>query len=285
MAFNALVVFHQASAHVIAELPRFREFEHAIRWSLVVICAAGTWLIARLFKWPARLTRLSRSSVVLIAAWWLLQPVALYAFSNFTGDSAFISRYLTLAMPGAALMATAAAARYIPADRWRIASFALGAGVLLLMGQWTAPELRHDNSDWRAAAREEVRLASSSNMPVICLSPFVEARSPIWTPDYPLPGFLYSHLSFYPLKGGFYLFPFGAAARDAEGYASRLTANTLSGSSRFVIYGANKFWRDWFTHNPELKGWRSSLEMFGDVQLVVFDAPPATPMTGQRENQ
>jgi hypothetical protein len=110
-------------------------------------------------------------------------------------------------------------------------------------------------------------------MPVIVLSPFVEARPPIWTPDYPLPGFLYSNLSFYPLKGRFYLFPFGAAARDGEAYALRLTADTLSKSHRFVIYGANNFWRNWFAHSPDLKGWRSRLEMFGDVQLAVFDAP------------
>lgn len=276
VALNALFVLHQAGAHVISELPGFREFEHAVRWSLVFICAAGAWLAAKLFRWPPKLIRLSGSSLVLIAAWWLVQPVALYAFSNVTGDSAFISRYLTLAMPGAALMATAAAAKFISPGRWDAASVALGSGVLLVMGQWTAPQLRHDNSDWRSAAREEVRLATSPDMPVICLSPFVEARTPVWSPDYPLPGFLYSHLSYYPLKGRFYLFPFGAAARDGEAYATSLTANTLSGSRRFVVYGANTFWEDWFSRNPELKGWKSRVEMFGDVKLAVFDAPNTT---------
>jgi mannosyltransferase len=279
VAINALALFHQASAHVISELPGFREFEHATRWSLVIICAAGTWLVARLFKWPIqRASLLSGSSFVLIAAWWLIQPVALYVFSRVTGDSVFITRYLSLALPGTALAATAAAAMFIPPDRWTSVSIALGAGVLLVMGQWTTPpwstqELRHDNSDWRSAAREETRLATTSDMPIIVLSPFVEARPPIWTPDYPLPGFLYSHLSFYPLKGKFYLFPFGFAASDGEAYALHLTADTLSKSPRFVIYGANNFWRNWFAHNPDLKGWRSRLEMFGDVQLVVFDAP------------
>ena len=38
VAVNALLVFHQANAHVIAEMPGFREFEHAIRWSLVLVC-------------------------------------------------------------------------------------------------------------------------------------------------------------------------------------------------------------------------------------------------------
>lgn len=274
VTMEALGVLHQASAHVISELPGFREFEHATRWSLVVICTAGTWLVARLFKWPEpQVAVWSGSAMVLMASWWLVQPLALFAFSRVTGDSVFISRYVSLALPGTALMATAAAAMFIPADRWSNVSIALGAGVLLVMGQWTTREMRHDNSDWRSAAREEVRLASSSDIPVICLSPFVEARPPIWRPDYPLPGFLYSQLDFYPLKGRFYLFPFGADARDGEDYARRLTDDTLSKTPRFVIYGANNFWRDWFAHNPELRGWRNRVEMFGDVQLAVFDAP------------
>ena len=53
------------------------------------------------------------TDLILIAAWWLIQPLALYSFSRFTGDSVFISRYLSLALPGTALMATALAAKYL----------------------------------------------------------------------------------------------------------------------------------------------------------------------------
>ncbi len=273
VALNALVVVRQAGAHVIAELPGFREFEHAVRWSLVLICGAGVWLVARALKWPPVATRLPGSSQALIALWWLGQPLAIFAFSRITGDSAFITRYVSLALPGTALMATVVAARFIPENRWWHVSAVLGAGAVLFMGQWGTPEVRHDNSDWRAAAREEVRLANSPEMPLICLSPFVEARRPVWSPDYPLPGFLYSHLAYYPLKGRFYLFPFGAAASDGEDYAAKLTAETLARSGRFVIYGANQFWQDWFAHRPELTGWRNRLEMFGDVKMAVFEAP------------
>ena len=273
VATDAVHVLHQAGSHVISELPGFREFEHAIRWSLVVICSAGAWLLARFFKWPLNQKPVSSSSLILIGSWWLIQPLALYMFSNVTGNAVFISRYLSLCLPGTALMATAAAAIFIPPSRWQNISIALGAGVLVLMGQWNTPAMRHDNSDWRAAAREETRLATSPDMPIICLSPFVEARRPTWSPDYLLPGFLYSHLTYYPLKGRFYLFPFGADAADGETYATKLTADKLAASSRFVIYGANDFWRSWFEHNPNLKGWQSQLEMFGDVKLAVFNAP------------
>lgn len=273
VAINALFVMHQAGSHVIAEMPGFREFEHAVRWSLVLIAGAGVWLMARILKWPAGETKPQFTSIALIALWWLGQPLAIFLFSRFTGDSAFITRYVSLALPGTALMATAVAARWIPEDRWLPLSLAMGAGAVLFMGQWTTADVRHDNSDWRAAAREVVRLADSPEMPVICLSPFVEARSPVWTPDYPLPGFLYSHLGYYPLRGRFYLFPFGEAAADGETYAAKITAETLGKSRRFVIYGANQFWRDWFAQRPELSGWRNRLEMFGDVKLVVFEGP------------
>ena len=56
------------------------------------------------------------SSLVLIAAWWLLQPVALFAVSRVTGSSMFVARYLYLGLPGAALAATLAAAYFIPPD-------------------------------------------------------------------------------------------------------------------------------------------------------------------------
>jgi hypothetical protein len=268
-ALKAILVLREAPAHVVAYVPGFREFQHAIRWSLVVICGGAASLLAWLFGW--RPNRTNWSSTSLIVAWWLSQPICLYLFSNFTGDSVFLDRYLSIALPGIALTATAAAAAWIPSEHWRASSIALGIGVLMVMGKWSTPMPRHDNSDWRSAAREENRLAISPEMPVICPSPFIEARSPVWHPDYALPGFLYAHLSVYSVKGKPYLFPFGAAAADAEEYASDLTNDTLSRSGRFVIYGANKYWREWFAARPELAGWHSRLEKFGDIEVAVFD--------------
>jgi hypothetical protein len=273
VAVKALLLLRQAGAHVITTPPGFRDFQHAIRWSLVATCGGGAWLLARLLGWSRN--RWSGVSLAVIAAWWLGHPVCLYLFSRLTGNSVFIGRYLSIALPGIALAATAAAAAWIPAERWGIAALALGIGSLAAMGQWSTPAPRHDNSDWRSAAREESRLATSSDTPVICLSPFIEARSPAWRPDYPLPGFLYAHLMFYPLRGKFYLFPFGAAAPDGEAYAANLSKETLSRSRRFIIYGANRFWRQWFESRPELKNWRCRLEKFGDVELAVFDQSDA----------
>ncbi len=272
-ALQALFVLRGAGAHVITYLPGIREFEHAIRWSLVLICGGGAWLLARLLHWPPPRERPKKSSVFLIALMWLCQPVSLYLFSHITGNSVFIDRYLSLELPGIALMATVAAAVSIPDNYWRRISVALGIGVLIMTGKWTIASPRHDSSDWRAAAREENRLAVSPDMPVICLSPFVEGRLPAWSPDYPLPGFLYSHLDYYPVKGKIYLLPFGRSPEDGENYAASLTRDVLSRSSRFVIYGANLFWREWFESRPELKGWQSRLEKFGDIEVAVFDRP------------
>jgi hypothetical protein len=263
---QALSLLHEAGAHVITTLPGFRDFQHEIRWSLVVICGGGAWLLSRKPR-----GRVPAASLALIGAWWLVTPVAIYVFSHATGNSVFIGRYLSLGLPGTALMATASAAVSIPADRWREASLALGIGVLLVMGQWTVRAPRHDNSDWRSAALAENRFALAPDTPVICPSPFIEARSPVWRPDYPLPGFLYAHLPVYPLRGKLYLFPFESA--DGEQYAAQLTAATLVQSGRFIVYGGDKnvrFWREWFSRRPELQGWQNQIEKFGDVWIAVF---------------
>jgi len=138
----------------------------------------------------------------------------------------------------------------------------------------------------RAAARSVNALVLGPDTPVICPSPFVEARPPIWTPDYHLPGFLYAHLPVYPVSGHTYLFPFvtteeaaqkvSVAPPEVEQYAAGLTRGTLAGSRRFVVYGGNgsvRFWRKWFLARPELSGWRMTRRYFGDVELAEFDAP------------
>ena len=87
------------------------------------------------------------TTIVLIAGWWLCQPVLLYAFSWLTGDAVFVPRYLQLALPGAALASTAMAALFIPAGEWRRISAVFALGVFLFLGQWRealaeAPQLR-----------------------------------------------------------------------------------------------------------------------------------------------
>jgi hypothetical protein len=91
--------------------------------------------------------------------------------------------------------------------------------------------------------------------PVICPSPFVEARRPAWTPDYALPGFLYAHLKYYPIHGRILPFPF-------EGVADSMP---LSGP--ILIYGGRGGVRPlerWYTD----RGWRSQAWEFGDVVVV-----------------
>jgi len=63
-------------------------------------------------------------------------------------------------------------------------------------------------------------------MPVICPSPFIEARPPVWTPGYPLASFLYAHLPVYPIQGKVYAFPF-ENDDESERFARALTRETL----------------------------------------------------------
>jgi hypothetical protein len=274
--FQALALYRQAGAHVIVALPSVRDLVLSLKLGLVVVCEAGVWLASRAFRWRADGSPLPRSSRILIASWWLCQPLCLFAFSRLTGNSVFVARYLWLALPGAALAATWVASRFVPATRWKPLAAALGAGVLLLNGQWDRGWPWHHNSDWRGAARKIQELRLGPDTPVICPSPFIEAKPPVWRPDYPLPGFLYTHLGVYPVPGQIRLFPFEDSA-EAEGFARQLSGQTLDVSKSFVLYGGQGqvgFWKDWFNGRPELAGWSNEqFRTFGDVEVVLFHHP------------
>jgi mannosyltransferase len=276
VAIQTVDLMREARAHVIARPPSLAQFLRSLQLPLIAVCAAGTWLVARVRKWRPDKTAPAPSTpaIVLIAGWWLFQPVLLFGFSWLTGDSVFVPRYLQLALPGVALAATAAAARFVPLGRWRSLSALLAIGALLYLGQWRELWPRHHNSDWRAAAAAVNQFAGE--VPVICPSPFVEARPPAWRPDYPLPGFLYAHLSVYPIRGRVYLFPFESSP-EADSFASTLAQGTLRESRRFLIFGWEPqvhFWRDWFGRRAEFSGWSiRRLGPFADVDVVEFVAP------------
>jgi hypothetical protein len=277
VAMKAFSLLHEAGAHVIMKVPGYRALLHQIRWNLVAICGAASWIIARSAGQGKTASSVPRTSLALVLAWWLMQPVCLYLFSRATGNSVFLERYMSIAVPGIAFAATAATAFWIPPRHWRAASLTLGVGVLLVTGNWSVASPRHDNSDWRGAALTENALALNADTPVICPSPFIEARFPVWRPDYPLPAFLYSHLPWYPLKGKPYLFPFEPL--DGRDYAEQITG-ILAKSDRFMIYGGDKtvvMWMRWFSDRPDLVDWHSRLELFGDIGLAVFDRSPITP--------
>lgn len=269
---RAIELNAQAGQHVVTEQPTWLNLEHSVRTLLVLAAGAGAWIWSRLAKergWAA----IPASTLGLILAWWLWHPVALFAFSRITGNSVFVPRYTALSLPGTAMAATFAAAWFLPSRFWKPAALILGACALLLFGKWTELWPPHHNSDWRGAARAVNELSLTPSTPVICPSPFVEARPPAWTPDYKMPGFLYAHLLVYPVRGNVVLFPF-ATSPEAEDYAAALAQGAIPSAGRFVIYGGNgqaHFWRDWFEKRPELAGWsHRSLGSFRDVDAVVF---------------
>jgi len=275
VSVQTLSLLREANAHVIVGPPSLLQFLRSLQLPLILACAGGAWLACRIRRWKAAPRALTASALVLIAAWWLCQPVLLFFFSRLTGESIFVGRYLDLALPGAALAATAASARFLPSGSWRLLSAALALAALLLMAQWRQPWPRHHDSDWRAAAAAVNQAeAGSGEVPVICISPFIEARPPVWTPAYPLPGFLYSYLSVYPIRGRIYLFPFETSPQ-AGSFAAALADGTLSQSRRFLIYGWGpqvRYWHAWFGRRAKFADWREhTLGPFADVDVVEFD--------------
>lgn len=273
---EALSLFREANRHVFAETPTRRQLTDALKWKLILECGAGAWIVSLLLR-SKNATEFPWGPATLIAGWWLIHPLCLFAFSWITGNSVFVARYLSPALPGAALAATFIVSRFVPPSvpgvpwaQWNRVTIVFAAAVCIVMGQWG--RLPASNSDWRDAAIAVNRLGA--DIPVVCPSPFVEARWPVWRPDYPLPGFLYAHLPVYPVRGREYLFPFKDSP-EAEQYAASLSKNVFPSAGRFVIYGGQgnvRFWRKWFDARPELSGWMNTrLGPFGDVDVVLFE--------------
>jgi hypothetical protein len=275
IAVRAFALNADAKAHVVIDQPRWQDLERSLRLLLVAASGLGAWIWSRIARLREPFT-IPASTVAMILAWWLWHPVALFAFSRISGNSVFVPRYLALSLPGAAAASTLAAALFLPARFWKPAGLTMGLCALIFLGNWTHLWPPHHNSDWRAAAEAVNELRLPSSTPVICPSPFIEARPPAWTPDYKMPGFLYAHLLVYPVHGNVALFPF-ASSPEAEDYATALVQGGLPAAGQFVIYGGNgqaHFWRDWFEKRPELDGWiHRSLGQFDDVDAILFTAP------------
>lgn len=285
VAFDALRLVREAKSHVVADLPTSRELRRTLKFLLLAQCGGGAFLAALLLRWRKETggpgpSSPALSSWVLILGWWLWHPLALFAFSWATGNSLFVDRYLSLALPGAALAATLAAALSVPSTYWRPCAAVLGICVLAALGQWLdlvegAPWPWHHNSDWRDAARTVNEWTLDPSTPVVLPSPFIEAKFPVWRPDYPLPGFLYSYLPVYRLRGRPYLLPFERSP-ESEKYAATLSA-IFSETPRFMIYGGDRnvfTWRNYFASRPELHGWGNrTSRQFGDVAVAIFENP------------
>jgi hypothetical protein len=118
--------------------------------------------------------------------------------------------------------------------------------------------------------------ATNPATPVLCPSPFIEARPPVWQPAYALPGFLYCHLPVYPFRGKPYLLPFDDSP-EAERYVTSLAEGPIPASGRFLIYGGSgsvRYWRNWFSVRPQFSAWhRERLGPFGDVVVELFERP------------
>ena len=275
-ALEAVKLARQAQAHVIVDLPTLRMLPRTLKFLLLAQCGGGALLAGLIFRWKREASKPALSSWILILFWWSWHPLALFGYSIVTGNSVFVDRYLSLALPGAALAATALAALSIPERWWRPSAIVLGVCVLVTLGQWHEEWPMHHNSDWRDAART-VNEWSDASTPVLLPSPFIEAKPPVWRPDYPLPGFLYSYLPTYKVSGTLYLLPFERSP-EAEAYAAAL-APMLAEAPRFLIYGGDKnvfLWRSFFASRPELRGWGNRhAGNFGDVDVAIFENPAA----------
>ena len=126
VVISALAMNRDAAQHVFAPLPSWFELGESFKIRLVAGCALGALIYARWRRAPRVDAVPSFSAIVLIAGWWLVQPLGLFAYSHLSGISVFATRYVSIALPGAALAATAAAAFFIPKSKWRSLALLMG---------------------------------------------------------------------------------------------------------------------------------------------------------------
>jgi hypothetical protein len=272
VARTALGRLAGAQSHVFNLPPRPLDFVYKAHFNVVLICLVAGWLLHR-FARGRPSAQVSGPSWILVISWWLACPVCLFLYSHYSGNGVFIPRYISLMLPGIALTATAVASRFLRDDLWGLSAIAVGIVGLCLMGQWLTPSPWHDPDDWRAAAAAERSFADDVT-PVLCPSPFIEGQSPAWTPDYPLPGFLYSHLTYYPVRGNVKLFPF-IQSPEANRYAQQLLNSELVPSAKFIVYGArggSNYLVKYLTSLPELAAWHTQSRSFGNVTVTVFES-------------
>lgn len=275
VATSALAMSRDAAQHVFAPLPSWTELGETFKIRLVAACGLGGWILARWRHWKRLEPLPSSAAIALIAGWWLVQPVGLFAYSHISGVSVFTTRYVSIALPGAALAATAAAAFFIPKFCWYPLALAMGIAALIFGGQWSKLWPPHHNSDWRGASLAVNALGVDSSTPVLVVSPFIEAKPPVWSPEYPLPGYLYCQLDVYPINGKPYLLPYSDSSAGQQ-YADMLARDTLPAAGKFLIHGPAADvarWREWFAARPEFAGWYSrQLGPFLDVDVALFVA-------------
>jgi len=136
VAIRSLALLQQAGAHVVAPAPQFSDLSAELKIGAITGACTIAFLVSRYFGWRSPRVSAPAASVVLIAAWWLIDPLILYGFSCITGTSVFISRYMYLAVPGATLMSILVASLLVPPEKWKKFACGIGVAVLLLGGRW-----------------------------------------------------------------------------------------------------------------------------------------------------
>lgn len=275
VAWTALAMRDNAHSHVFRAPPTLVQLLNITQWIAVAICGGVAWIVKLAFRWEKTEWPVSGSSLTLILLWWLLSPVCLFAYSRLSGNGVLILRYVSLMLPGLALAGAAATARFLPAQHWKQAAAVMALVALLVAADWTNLWPWHEAEGWRQAARLESQMATDAT-PVLCPSGLIEALPPVWTPDYHLPGFLYAHLSYYPLRGRPLVFPF-AESLQSDRYAAQVLHSQLIPAGKFIVYGplsgADYLYR-WLTQQPELAAWHTQIRQFGLVFVITYSLAP-----------
>ena len=246
IALIALGIARGAASHSFVPPPTLRNLFYLAHAQIVLMCLAVAWWRGR-GKLPKNLA--------LLCCWWLICPVTLFAYSRLTGNGVLIMRYASLMLPGLALTITAIAATFFPSGWWKPAALATGA-VALGIPRPVEQALAGARTGRLARRRRHGTQRGLKGTPVLCISPFIEAQPPVWTPDYRTPGIPEFELPLLSDPGRHE----AVAVRTGAGCPSGTLGGCWDRScafGEFITYGST--WAvgrvdEWLQKRPELSG-------------------------------
>jgi hypothetical protein len=181
-------------------------------------------------------TSLSSDVSWLILIFWVaLPPIILFTTSHVLGSSVFISRYLSVTLPGLALLVVKICFNIQKRELGKLALLII-SGLLLFLTTRLLPMLSEDWKSASIAISEDKRTASCT---ILLSSGFIESAQPALLQDPLFASFIGSPLLYYKIPHPFYLLPF-PGLKDSESYLETTVIPLLNETDCVYIILRNK---------------------------------------------
>ena len=178
-----------------------------------------------------RLTRLTPSHLLLVAAWAMVCCVVPFLVSSVSSTKVFLPRYLLPFSPVLALVAGTLISGVHPVRRRPLIATIVVAALVLSSHSLT--DLSH-GGDWRRAVQTANSMAAPGGAPVLIRSGFPESEPFNWLGDPARLEYLFAPLTIYPVSTNVIPLPFRMDS-SATQRLEEVVSSTLESKDRFVL--------------------------------------------------